>query len=109
MKTTLRVTVCLLSLFIASAAVAQTPNGTFDAPQIIKVGDQPMNHNGRIMYPSPAIFDIDGDGENELILGSIMGSIHVCENSNKKTGDPVWSKPVALQNDKDVNLRLNNW
>ena len=41
-------------------------------------------------YPSPATYDVDGDGKVELVLGDIFGALLVYENENEGGGDPVW-------------------
>lgn len=102
-------TVALLCMLSATTGLAQGKGSQFDAPQIIRVGDKPMNDDGQIMYPSPVLFDIDGDGKNELVLGSIFGDLFACENTNEGKGDPTWDKPVAVENVDNVPLKLNNW
>lgn len=81
----------------------------FDAPVVLRVDDKPLNEDGEIMYPSPAIFDVDNDGKNELVIGSIFGAVHVCENQSDSSGEPVWSAPKPLNTKNKKPLSLNNW
>ena len=82
-------------------------NSVFEAPVMLMAGDRPMNAGHS--YPSPAIIDIDGDGDDEMVLGEIMGTVSFCENENKSGGDPKWSavSPVLMADRKP--LKLNNW
>lgn len=101
--------VCLFSVMFGGVSAGQATK-LWEAPVPLMVGDVPMNADGRMAYPSPAIFDIDGDGLNELVMGTIFGAIFSCENSNQgKSGDPVWGSPKAVQAAHGKPLRLNNW
>ena len=69
----------------AGSLFAQS-SGQFEDPVLLQVGDEIMNQDGAMMYPSPAIFDVDNDGQNELVIGTIFGGLFACENSNPKAG-----------------------
>lgn len=99
----------VLPAVVCLSSVAQESNSMFDAPVVLKVGDKPLNGDSQIMYPSPAIFDVDNDGKDELIIGSIFGALHVCENESESSGEPVWSAPKALNSKNGQPLELNNW
>ncbi len=103
------VTPLLLAAVMCVPALAQEGESMFDAPVVLKVGDKPLNADGEIMYPSPAIFDIDNDGKDELVIGSIFGSVHACENESDSSGEPVWSEPKVVKTNKNEPLELNNW
>lgn len=98
-----------LAIACCSAAIAQESNTNFDDPVFLKVGDAPMNAEGEMMYPSPVMFDVDNDGADELVIGTIFGGIYACENSNQGDGDPIWESPVAVNSAAGEPLRLNNW
>ena len=74
-------------------AQGQDSKSRFEEPVFLKVGDSPMNEDGSMMYPSPAIFDVDNDGQDELVVGTIFGGVFACENENTGKGDPQWSEP----------------
>lgn len=60
-------------------------------------------------FKSPAVFDVDGDGQDELFVGSLMGSIDIYQNTNSEaTGDPVWVTGEPLQG-ADGKIRTSNW
>ena len=69
-------------------------------------GDQNYKHTS---YPSPAIFDVDNDGVDELVLGDLRGSLKSCENENTGSGDPIWSQPVSLKTEDQEPIDMNNW
>jgi len=82
----------------------------FDAPEMIMVGQQPLNSKARQMYPSPVMFDVDNDSRAELVVGDIFGSLKVYENQNESaTGDPVWSKHVGLESTDGQPIKVSNW
>jgi hypothetical protein len=56
------------------------------------------------------MFDVDNDGEVELVVGDIFGSLNVYENENETgAGDPVWAKHVALTNTEGKAIKVSNW
>jgi len=61
------------------------------------------------MYPSPAIFDVDNDGQDELVIGTIFGRLVFSENTNASAGDPIWSEPEPIETTEGEPLKLNNW
>ncbi len=85
-------------------------NKFFDAPVRLMVGKEPLNLQASQMYPSPAMFDVDNDGDVELVVGDIFGSLNVYENENATgKGDPVWAKHVALANGEKKAIKVSNW
>ena len=103
-----------IAVFLALAgtcsfASAQKPESVFDAPIIIQVEDRPLNIDGEIIFPSPSVFDVDSDGKDELVIGSLFGSVYACENRNNSKGDPEWSKPRPVNTRMQQPLELNNW
>ncbi len=99
---------------LAGPATNTTPpvfeNKFFDAPVRLMVGAAPMNTTAKQMYPSPALFDVDGDGKNELAVGDIFGGLQIYENENEAgSGEPVWSEPTALMNVEASPIRVHNW
>lgn len=110
MKCLLSATAAAIAVVVAcSPVLAQQPKSVFDAPIIIQVNGQPLNQEGEILYPSPSVFDIDSDGKNELVLGSLFGNVYACENRNNSTGDPEWSEPKPINTRMEQPLELNNW
>lgn len=84
-------------------------NKFFAAPERLMVGDKPLNEAANQMYPSPAFYDIDNDGENELVVGDIFGTLNVYENENNDGGDPVWSKHSPLKTADGEKIKVSNW
>ncbi len=81
----------------------------FEAPVRLKVGDQFLNDAARQMYPSPAMFDIDRDGQLELVVGDIFGSLNVYENLSGEKSDPVWSTHIPLKLSDGEKVKVSNW
>ena len=85
-------------------------NKYFEAPFRLRVGDQPLNSVAKQMYPSPAMFDIDNDGDVELIVGDIFGRLNVYENKNDSDGsDPIWSSHTPLKTAGGKVIKVSNW
>ena len=74
---------------------------------MLMAGDEPMKAGHS--YPSPAVFDVDNDGVDEMVLGEIMGTVSYCENERKSGGDPVWSAVAPVLAADGEPLKLNNW
>jgi len=81
----------------------------FEAPVRLKVGEQYLNNAARQMYPSPAMFDIDRDGQLELVVGDIFGSLNVYENLSDEKSDPVWSSHIPLKLSDGAKVKVSNW
>ena len=62
-----------------------------------------------INYSSPVIGDIDNDGSNEIVVGSITGNVYVLNGNNgadmsnfpANTGRDIWSTPAIVDLDGD--------
>jgi len=80
----------------------------FDAPIRLMVKDTPLNEAASQMYPSPAMFDIDGDEKLELVVGDIFGSLNVYENTNEGDGDPVWATHKGLKSCKGDAIEVHS-
>lgn len=97
------------SVQMAKPATFTFDNAHFDAPEMLMVGDDPLNKAARQMYPSPAMFDIDNDGQLELIVGDIFGSVNIYENQNDDHGDPVWQTHRSLKSVEGKKIKVSNW
>lgn len=82
----------------------------FEHPVRLMVADVPLNNVAKKRFPSPGIFDVDGDSKAELVIGGLMGSVGVYENLNSSgTGDPVWGSRESLKDVKGKPIRTSNW
>ncbi len=105
----------ILPLLLPAALLAMSPGdddvlalggdaALFAAPVQLTAEGEPI---ADMTYPSPTLFDLDGDGMRELVIGDIFGSVRVAEPQAEEAG-LAWSACEKLQSDgKD--LRLNNW
>ena len=84
-------------------------NELFEAPFRLTVDGKPLQQaNDR--FPSPAMYDIDGDGTNELIIGGLRGEVEVFRNSSSATkGDPIWEAGEPLEDCDGRSIELTNW
>ena len=104
------VLVCSAVSSFGAGAFAQEAKSIaqFDAPEMLYVGETPLNKDADQMYPSPAMFDIDNDGQLELVVGDIFGSLNVYENMAKE-GDPKWSEFKPLKTFDGEDIKVSNW
>ncbi len=95
---------------VTSGAMTKFRHPLFLAPVMLKVGDKPLNVAADQMYPSPAIYDVDNDGKDELVVGDIFGSLNIYENAAEwGQGDPVWEEHRPLESADGEPIRVSNW
>jgi hypothetical protein len=60
------------------------------------------------LYPSPAFFDLDGDGTLEMIVGDLVGNLMV---SRRVPGDErlAWTRGEGLKGADKQPLKFHNW
>ena len=84
--------------------------GLFDRPVMLNVKDAPLNTEAKKQFPSPGIFDVDGDGQVELVVGDLMGGVGVYENQNTSgDGDPDWGPRKNLTGIEGEAISTPNW
>ena len=65
------------------------------------MNDAPLTQfKGEEDVPSPAVFEVDGDGSKELVIGDLMGGVGVYANLNTGVGEPVWGPRNPLDDSK---------
>ena len=58
----------------------------------------------RLLYPSPVLADVDGDGAREMLIGGLRGYIHVSERTAEG-----WGPEARLQASDGKELKFHNW
>ncbi|MEL6714422.1 MAG: hypothetical protein AAFP86_11650 [Planctomycetota bacterium] len=97
-------------VFLAAAALvpagdpADAPPTRFADPVPLTAGGAPLEG---LVYPSPALMDLDGDGREELVLGDLWG--HLWSASPLKSGDVTAFGERAQVQCGPEPLKLNNW
>ena len=88
----------------------------FEAPIRLTVDDMPLNHDNKVMYISPTLHDVDGDGKPELIIGDVTGALgfHKIENGSRgdqsaSGGDLVWGPRQTFEDSSGEPIKLTNW
>ncbi|MEM9381471.1 MAG: hypothetical protein AAGB93_16065 [Planctomycetota bacterium] len=95
------------SLLLASAGLGvegETPKVRFAPPVQLTAGGSA--HTG-ILYPSPALHDVDGDGARELLIGEIFGTITVSEREAEGPAT-AWAEAQPMRVGGEP-IKLNNW
>jgi hypothetical protein len=79
----------------------------FDAPVRLKAGDAYVDTGKYIAHTGPLVYDYDGDGKPDLLVGNFMGNVQVFRNTGTRES-PVYEAKGLLQADgKDV--KIPNW
>lgn len=82
----------------------------FEKPVRLMVKKEFLNTEANEKFPSPAIMDIDGDGKNELVIGSLSGHLGIYENLNTSgKGDPIWDSRRLLKGASGAVIKTRNW
>ncbi|MEM1450423.1 MAG: hypothetical protein AAF957_11115 [Planctomycetota bacterium] len=95
------------SLLVASAGLgveAEAPKARFAPPVQLTAGGS--EHTG-ILYPSPALHDVDGDGALELLIGEIFGTITISERDPEGPAT-AWREAQSMKVGGEP-IKLNNW
>jgi len=56
------------------------PAATFEPPVRLKAGDAFIDTGADIAYSGPSVFDLDGDGKRDLLVGNFRGHVQVFRN-----------------------------
>ncbi len=82
----------------------------FEAPVRVMAQDDFLNADGKTRFLSPALHDLDGDGREELVLGSLMGRLVVHRDLNASgDGDRAWGPPERFLGHSGEPIRTSNW
>ncbi|MDP6929337.1 MAG: hypothetical protein QF412_06510 [Planctomycetota bacterium] len=94
--------------FGTTSTAQDTPPSTtakFDAPVELTADGEPMRG---ILYPSPTLYDIDGDQKRELLIGDLRGYVRVAQPGAER-GSIKWSELEHLKSKDNEKLKLHNW
>lgn len=90
-----------------SVVVHAQGTASFADPELLLANGRPMNAVEKMPYPSPVLFDIDGDGKREFVLGDLWGRLWIHENVGAE-GPVKWGPSQTLKREgKD--LKVPNW
>lgn len=91
-----------IALLALTAGAGESPDAaSFEVPVEIRAGESTF---ARILYPSPVVFDIDGDGTDELVIGDLMGHLHVSERE-----EAGWGRSTRVKDAGGNDLKFDNW
>ena len=79
-------------------------DAVFDAPVQLTAAGDPIDS---LIYPTPVLQDMDGDGKRELVLGDLRGFLYQCAPESPGS-DVAWTKMENFQADGKP-LKLHNW
>lgn len=91
-----------LTPLISAGAWAQSE---FKPPVQISAGE---NDFSGILYPSPVLQDLNGDGQHELVIGDLRGFIQAA--SRLSPGEPSsWGELTNVKATDEKDLKFSNW
>jgi hypothetical protein len=95
----------LLCVLVAGAVGLSAQS--FEAPFQLKAGESYIGHqldDRDRLYPSPALFDITGDGKLEIVIGDLRGFLTYATRT-----EDGWSEEKPLMATDGKPLRFHNW
>ncbi len=103
----IRIVLCtVLATSCSSSFAAEDTVPTFHAPVQLMAGDSAMGEG--ILYPSPKMQDLNGDGVPEMLIGDLRGQLLVAERQG--SGDSVqWSELKPLETADGKPIKFDNW
>ena len=75
----------------------------FEAPVRLMAGERAMG--SKRLYPSPVMFDVDGDKRADLVIGDLFGRLTV---SRRGAGE-AWGESKPLEGADGKPLKFHNW
>lgn len=94
-----------LVLGAAFAGAAQDGAVRFAPPVMLTTDAGPLAHG--MLYPSPAMYDLDGDGKLELIVADLFGNVQFAKRTDGP--DTQWSALSPVLTRDLAPLKFSNW
>ncbi|RMF09502.1 MAG: hypothetical protein D6762_03530, partial [Candidatus Neomarinimicrobiota bacterium] len=94
------------------AGAEYTVDLPFTVPVTLNQAGWPVDNPSQI-ESSPLVYDVDGDGSNEILFGDYDGAFHVLDRYGVErdgfpyaTGDDIWGSPAVADLDHDGDVEL---
>ena len=82
----------------------------FEAHVRLTVNDLPLNADKAVMNISPTLYDVDGDGNPELITGGVSGELGIHKSEDvSRDGDLTWGPRQVFEDASGEAITLTNW
>lgn len=82
----------------------------FEAPVRLTVNDSPINADKKVTNIAPTLYDVDGDGNPELITGGVSGELGIHKSEDvSRDGDLTWGPRQVFEDASGEAITLTNW
>ena len=95
------------ALSLLALVAPAEPESDFKPPVRLTVDGQPIDLASSVGHAGPNLFDVDGDGAHELVVGAFSGHLHVHEITPSDAG-PIFGPGKKLQAE-GADIRISNW
>jgi len=97
------------SLTLIAATDARSNDVWFHAPVLLRADSAPIDVGADIGHAGPQARDIDGDGDLDLLVSNLRGTIHVYENIGTREGARFERRADLRTAVGDAALKFENW
>lgn len=99
---------CMVALQAPAGVPREAPAAVeLEAPERLKSADTFIDMGKQIAHAGPSMFDFDGDGKRDLIVGNFRGTLALYRNAGS-AAEPEWEGKGFLEAEgKEV--QIHNW
>ncbi|MHC4136194.1 MAG: hypothetical protein ACYTDU_03695 [Planctomycetota bacterium] len=104
----------LLALAMAGSAILLSSRGSADETDSVRFAPPERIRAGGVflgegrLYPSPVLYDVDGDKRPDILVGDLVGKVTVAHRQAAKTA-VAFDVEKPLQDRDGKPLRFHNW
>ena len=97
----------LVALFASAWISPLMGLGELAPPVRLEAGGKVIDMGKEIAHAGPALFDLDGDGKRDLLVGNFKGTIATY--ANVSAGDEIRFEPRGNLKAEGTEVTIKNW
>jgi hypothetical protein len=105
MATRFSILIAALAITSAATSVGRADDPQFEQPVEITAGGKTYV---QVLYPSPVLYDVNGDGKRDLIIGDLQGYLQFAERDSSGASTN-WSTSKMMQDANGKDIKFSNW